>query len=176
MPLKCNSRQKVSFLGGYVPNSGDNIQLLAKTMHLNVASFLSDPSRGWCRAEPARDDSIRAFQEKSRFAPPPELLDLWRFSNGGEAEDITLPPLLFVLDAVEEATDALDREFETEEFPSLVFFGSNGGLERIALDYRAGAPPSVVMVDPIAGIESAEKIANDISEFIQAIGRPYENG
>jgi hypothetical protein len=80
----------------------------------------------------------------------------------------------FALDQVEDATAALAGDFETKEFPGLVFFGGNGGLERIALDYRASADPSVVMVDPIAGLESAEKIADTVEDLILAIGLPYE--
>jgi hypothetical protein len=80
----------------------------------------------------------------------------------------------FALDPIEDAAAAIAGEFETTQFPGLVFFGGNGGLERIALDYRHPGAPSIVMVDPIAGLESAEKIADTVEELVLAIGLPYE--
>jgi hypothetical protein len=143
-------------------------------MSIGIAEFLNNPSRGWRRVQPATEDAIQTIQKNCAWELPKELLDLWRFSNGGEAADIALPPLLFVLDSVEEATKSIGGEFINDNFPGLVFFGGNGGLERIALDYRSGCPPSVVMVDPIAGIESAQQIASNIEEFIRAIGSRYQ--
>lgn len=58
------------------------------------------------------------------------------------------------------------------EFPNFVFFGSNGGHEMIAFD-RASETHPIVMVDPIAGPESAVEIALSIADFIMAIGLEY---
>jgi hypothetical protein len=57
-----------------------------------------------------------------------------------------------------------------EQFPSFLFFGSNGGLELLAFDLRSGPPWPIVMIDPIAGPESAEEIAPDLATFVKAIG------
>ncbi len=54
--------------------------------------------------------------------------------------------------------------------PDFFVFAGNGGLESIAFDLRNGPPFPVVMIDPIAGPESAEQIAPDIVAFIEAIG------
>jgi hypothetical protein len=143
-------------------------------MSINVARILADPDRGWHAAEPATEPAVEAFRKGCRYQVPEVLFAFWRFSNGGECNDLALPPMRFALDRVEDATVALAGDFETKEFPDLVFFGGNGGLERIALDYRASADPSVVMVDPIAGLESAEKIADTVEDLILAIGLPYE--
>ena len=106
---------------------------------------------------------------------PPLLIELLRFSNGGEG-DLALPPRLFVLDSVAEIVDGFHNRFLTEEFPGLVFFGGNGGLERLALDLRSAVPPfPVVMIDPIAGLESAEQIAPDFLVFVAAIGLEYRD-
>jgi len=59
-------------------------------------------------------------------------------------------------------------------FPAFIFFGSNGGLESIAFDLREGPPWRIVMVDQIAGTESAEEIAPNIAGFIEAIGMETE--
>jgi hypothetical protein len=50
-----------------------------------------------------------------------------RVSNGGDG-DLALPPLMFVPDSLEDIID-------------VIFFGGDGGLERIALDCRAGLEP-----------------------------------
>jgi len=58
-------------------------------------------------------------------------------------------------------------------YPGLLFFGSNGGLERIAFDMRSSRPPwPIVMIDPVAGNDSAVPIAHHLEEFVEAIGRP----
>jgi hypothetical protein len=51
-----------------------------------------------------------------------------------------------------------------------MFFGSNGGLESIAFDLRVGPPWPIVMIDQIAGPESAKEIAANMGAFIEAIG------
>lgn len=142
-------------------------------MSIDVAAILMDPNRGWQAAEPASESALEAFRLACRYRVPDDLFTFWRFSNGGESDRLALPPMRFALDRVEDATAALAAEFEASEFPGLVFFGGNGGMERIALDYRAHGTPSVVMVDPITGLESAEKIADTVEELIMAIGIPY---
>jgi hypothetical protein len=57
-----------------------------------------------------------------------------------------------------------------EQFPSFMLFGSNGGVEYLAFDLRVGPPWPVVMIDAVAGPETAEQIAPDMATFIQAIG------
>jgi hypothetical protein len=108
---------------------------------------------------------------------PDELLDLLRFSDGGEGELALAPcwfvlaPCWFVLDPVAEIIRSLRTPVEQAEYPGFVFFGGNGGLERIALDARDGSEPwPVVMIDPIAGAGSAERIAPDMEHFVNAIG------
>jgi hypothetical protein len=143
-------------------------------MSIDVASILKESHREWYAAEPASESALVAFRAACCHQVPDALVAFWRFSNGGECNDLALPPMRFELDRVEDATAALSGDFEVREFPGLVFIGGNGGLERIALDYRSPGLPSVVMVDPIAGLESAEKIADSLEDLVSAIGLPYE--
>jgi len=144
-------------------------------MDFDVAAILTDPERAWFTVEPATEVALDAFRAGCQHRVPGTLLAFWRFSNGGECNDLALPPMRFALDRVEDATSALSAKFETEEFPGLVFFGGNGGLERIALDYRSSESPCIVMVDPIAGLESAMKIADSVEQLVLAIGVPYDD-
>jgi hypothetical protein len=150
---------------------------------MSIRDLLTQADRRW-EPEPGADESTIQRLCTASPAPLPEaFLDLLRFSNGGEG-DLALPPLLFMLDAVDEIVKSLNDSFLVEEFPGFLFFGGNGGLERIAFDLRGGSPPwPIMMIDPIAGPESARVIAPSIESFIQAIGRelpdsvvqPYED-
>jgi hypothetical protein len=61
-----------------------------------------------------------------------------------------------------------------EQFPTFIFFGSNGGLESLAFDLRVGPPWRIVMIDQIAGPDSARVIAPNMGAFIEAIGLDAE--
>jgi hypothetical protein len=137
-----------------------------------VAEILKQPNRNWSGNPPASEDDILRLVESCRVKPPDEYLALLRFSNGGEG-DLALPPLLFVLFDVDEALRTWSDSFYREEFTDFLFFGGNGGLEQIAFDLRRGEPYPIVMIDPIAGSESAEEIAPDMARFIEAIGLEY---
>ena len=85
---------------------------------------------------------------------------------------MALPPLVFVLDDVDFLVSNVEDSYMRELYPGLLFFGGNGGLERIAFDMRGGRPPwPIVMIDPVVGNESAVKIADDFDEFAEAVGR-----
>ncbi|WP_156401545.1 SMI1/KNR4 family protein [Duganella sp. Root1480D1] len=126
-------------------------------------------TNNWLRNSSAPQALIDKLCRECPFPIPSGLLALWAYSNGGESGHLDLPPGTFILDRVEEAIVSLTRDFECTEFPGLFFFSGNGGLERLALDYRASASPLVVMVDPIAGIESVEVIANSVEELFSAV-------
>jgi hypothetical protein len=137
---------------------------------MNIATLLAQPGRSWDAVPGAAEDAIRRLVSLSPVRLPDELLDLLRFSDGGEGE-LALAPCWFVLDSVAEIVRGLQDPVEREEYPGFVFFGGNGGLERIALDAREGAEPwPVVMIDPIAGAGSAERIASSMADFVDAIG------
>jgi hypothetical protein len=137
-----------------------------------VAEILKQPHRNWSSNPPASEDKILRLTESCRVKLPDEYLALLRFSNGGEG-DLALPPLLFVLFDVDEVLKTWSDSFYREEFPDFLFFGGNSGLEQIAFDLRRGEPYPVVMIDPIAGMESAVEISPNMAQFIEAIGLEY---
>ncbi len=113
------------------------------------------------------------LESKARADLPAEYVELLRFSNGGEGP-LALPPLFFQLYSVEDCIALCHDSESVEQFPAFMFFGSNGGVESIAFDLRVGPPLPIVMIDRIAGPESAEEIAADMATFIEAIGLEAE--
>lgn len=137
---------------------------------MDVAALFRKPNRQWYAVEGAAEHQLERLQTLSSVVLPEELLQLLRYSNGGEG-DLAIPPGSFVLDPIEEIIACLERPFEREEFPGFLFFGGNGAGERLALDMRVGCSPwPVVMIDPIAGQESAEQVAESFAFFVEAIG------
>jgi hypothetical protein len=140
---------------------------------MNIAAILGEAGRDWVSVPGAAEEQIQRLVALSPVRLPDELLDLLRLSDGGEG-DLALAPRCFILDGVEEALRSLQDPHDREHFAGFVFFGGNGGLERIALDCREGTPPwPVVMIDPIAGPGSAEVIAPSFAVFLSAVGLPY---
>lgn len=137
-----------------------------------IAELLSQSKRNWKKFSPATETEIEELKSLIKIELPESFLNLLRFSNGGEG-DIALPPLIFRLDEVQEIINLRKNEFYKNEFPNYLFFGGNGGLEMIAFDLRK-MPYAIVMIDPIAGEESAIEIAPNITEFIKAIGSEYK--
>jgi hypothetical protein len=92
---------------------------------------------------------------------------------------LALPPLVFALDDVDAIISSLQDSQTRALYPGMVFVGGNGGLERIAFDTRGPEPPwPIVMMDPVAGNESAVTIARDFAEFVDAVDRslPDQHG
>jgi hypothetical protein len=147
---------------------------------MNIAALLSDPNREWRGRPPADEARIADFVKLVQISLPVEYIELLRVTNGGEGE-LALPPLWLQLYSVEECTELIhDPPMEGclqapqssgDRAPADFFvFAGNGGLECIAFDLRTGPPLPVVMIDPVAGPESAKQIAPDFETFIQAIG------
>lgn len=102
---------------------------------------------------------------------PKDLLEFLGRSNGGEGA-LGLPPMWLQLYSCERLRQIHDDEFYRTEFPEYLFFASNGGLEMIAFD-RANEY-CVVMIDTIAGTESAVRIADNFSQVEEAIGKEFQ--
>ena len=135
----------------------------------SVERLIADAGRNWVCQPGASDGEIARLMAAAPWPVPDGLVDLLRYSNGGEG-DLALEPRWFVLDGVDAIAESFDDAHLKEQFDGFFFFGGNGGLERIALDCRGEAPLPVVMIDPIAGPGSAETVAPDIESFIAAIG------
>lgn len=137
-----------------------------------VETLLAEPGGFWSRADPASEAEVAALIEQTRIEWPLPLINLWRFSNGGEGE-LALPPMWFALWKTSEVRE-LDTDSKLDDsFNEFQFFGTNGGLESIGLDLRK-PPLPVFMIDLIAGVESLEYIAEDAFEFVNAIGLEYK--
>lgn len=136
---------------------------------MDVAGTILQPDRKWIRNQGATSADISLLESRARAALPQVYLELLRFSNGGEGP-LALPPRWFQLYSVTDCIELCHSGSVLQEFPDFMFFGSNGGLESIAFDLREGPPWPIVALDQIAGISSAQRIAANMSEFIQAIG------
>lgn len=134
-----------------------------------VAELFSEPGREWRRVDGASPAEIAELRSFLTFDPPAEYLELLTFSNGGEGE-LSLEPLWFELFDIAFAIQLWRDERYRTEYPDLFFFGSNGGLESIAFDMSARRPWPIVMVDCIAGLDSAREIAPSITNFIERLG------
>jgi hypothetical protein len=136
-------------------------------------NVLSLAGREWHAVDGASNGEIESLLAALPFEPPPEYIALLRLSNGGEGE-LALPPLWFQLFDVAFAIRLWQDRHHRSEYPNLFFFGSNGGLESIAFDMSNNQPWPIVMVDCVAGVESAENIASNVGRFIAAVGMRSE--
>lgn len=128
----------------------------------------------WDSNPPATENEINQLKKAASFKIPEDYFSLLKKFNGGEGE-LNLPPMWLRLWEVEEVIDTLDIESYQEDFPNLFFFASNGGMELIAFREIAPSQTDIVMVDPVAGVDSIESIATDFKEFEEAIGTPFED-
>jgi hypothetical protein len=142
---------------------------------MNVRDILFQVEREWHAKTPSSEAEIAQLVSQAKAQLPTEYVELLRLTNGGEGP-LALSPLYFQLSSVKECLELFHNNQQLlEQFPRFMFFGSNGGLELIAFDLRSGQPPwPIVMVDPIAGPESAKEIAPDVMTFIGAIGLESE--
>ncbi len=140
-------------------------------MHVDrpVSEILNEPGRLWTPKPPAGADEIEQLRESAPFDLPAKYVELLRYCNGGEGE-LDAPPLYFQLDSIADSMKHNLIWHEKGEYTGFWFIGGNGGMESIGFDLREGPPWSLVMIDLIAGTESAERIAGDIAEFIEKIG------
>jgi hypothetical protein len=134
-----------------------------------VKQILSDPEREWQGSAPASESEIRELENALGVPLPSEYIELLRLNNGGEGE-LAVPPLWFQLFDVEWTITLASDDFYKTEFPGILFFGGNGGLESIGFDMRAKQPWPIVAIDCIAGLDSLDIISENIGDFIEAIG------
>ena len=136
-----------------------------------ISTILTEPGRNWTPEPPASKAQLQELWELAPLQLPAEYLELLRFCNGGDG-DLDLPPLMFQLDSIADALFHNEMWRKDGQYTNFWFFGSNGGLESIAFDLRTGPPYAIVMMDTIAGDDSAIRIADDIANFILKIGIP----
>ncbi len=117
----------------------------------------------------ASESDVAKLVSSIPLALPSSYLELLRSSNGGEG-DIPVNPLWFQLFDIDSVISLWRDTFYRTEYSSLFIFGSNGSGETIALDISCSQPWPVVCVDCIAGMESAEVIADSFELFFNLIG------
>jgi hypothetical protein len=136
---------------------------------VDVQTLLTEPHRQWSRRPPASEEAIARLQQGAPGAVPREYIALLRYSNGGEGP-LALPPPYFMLYKAEFTRELYQSPDQRELYPGFLVFGSNGGLETIAFDTRGKEPWPIVMYDAVAGTESAVTIAENMENFIRAMG------
>ena len=134
-----------------------------------ISNILTDAGREWTPKAAAEESEISKLRQLAPFVLPAEYVELLRFCNGGYGE-LDAPPLRFQMDTIAETVEHNEMWRKEGQYASFWFIGSNGGLETIGIDLRSGPPWPIVMIDCLAGEDSAEQIANDMAEFITKIG------
>lgn len=134
-----------------------------------IKAILENSGRAWTPNPPAEEGDIDRLRKSITFDLPPEYIELLRYCNGGYG-DLAAPPLLFCMDSIEDALEHNSMWRKEGQFHGFWFIGGNGGLETIGFDLRSGPPWPLVMIDCIAGEDSAERIANDMADLIEKIG------
>jgi hypothetical protein len=140
-----------------------------------IRELLANRGRRWVGRPPATDAEIDALRKAVWFDLPPVYVELLRACNGGEG-DLAIEPRWFQLFDTRFATEMATLAFYRREFKDFFFFGSNGGGELIGFNMLGQAPWPTVMVDCIAGADSAKEIAPNIDRFVEAVGIPVADG
>jgi hypothetical protein len=136
---------------------------------MDIEAILAEPRRHWSCRPPASEDAIERLRQIAPGALPKEYIALLKYSNGGEGP-LALPPLYFLFYEADHTSELNQSADQRELYPGILVFGSNGGLETIGFDMRESEPWPIVMYDAVAGTESAVTIAENMEDFIRAIG------
>ena len=114
--------------------------------------------------EPSEDNKrIALDEERTRHE---RVLDAPMLSRVADLDT----RLLFQMDSIAESVELNTMWRKLGAFTDFWFIGGNGGLETIGFDLRSGPTWPLVMIDCIAGDDSAERIAVDMADFIERIG------
>lgn len=140
---------------------------------MDIKAILTEPGRSWFAGLPASEEAIKRLQHAAPGILPDEYISLLRCCNGGEGP-LALPSLYLLLYEAEYATEVNQSADQHESYPGHFVIGSNGGLETIPFDTRAIEPWPIVMYDAVAGIKTDVIIAKNMEEFIDAMGKEYQ--
>ena len=134
-----------------------------------ISEILTEPAREWSAKPPADEDELAELRESVPFELPSEYIELLRYCDGGSGQ-LDAPPLLFHMDSIAESVEHNEMWRKEGQYADFWFIGGNGGLETIGFDLRSGPPWPLVMIDCIAGDDSARRIAADMADFVEKIG------
>jgi hypothetical protein len=124
----------------------------------------------WTANPPADETKIDKLVRVVQFPLPGEYLDLLRRANGGEGA-LALAPLWLQLWSVDAVIEFSRSKLDAWRFPGYFFFADNGAGESIAMRRTPEGSLEIVMIDRLAGLDSAQVIARDFSTFVAAIGK-----
>lgn len=136
----------------------------------SISEVLQESGGAWDGNPPAAEDEIAELRELLPFELPEVYIELLRYSDGGQGE-LDAAPLYFVMDSIAESVVHNEMWRAEGLYTNFWFIGGNGGLETIGFDLRSGPPWSLVTIDCIAGDKSAERVASDMADFVEKIGR-----
>jgi len=120
----------------------------------------------WYKSEGASEFEIAKLRNLVNFELPQSYIELLRFSNGGEGS-LSVQPLHFVLDSVENAISYFESE-ASKAFSDYFVFGGNGGGELLAMEKQTG---SVVNIDSCnSNTEEIGHVAISFSKFLELVG------
>ena len=124
-------------------------------------------SRGgvWRFAKPASDDAIAALRASAPVGIPSSYYNFLRITNGGEG-DLGVDPGWFAPWPAEHVVQN-NRQYQLAEWvPGLFGFGSNGGGECFAFDFRETGCGRIVTVPFIPlDLRKAVVIAESFEQF-----------
>ncbi len=124
----------------------------------------------WHSVQGATPDALKSLQAMAPAGIPASYFALLSLSDGGEGP-LPVHPLYFCLDPVSEVVERQQTgTYGQPEFQDVFIFGSNGAGEYLALDLRQGLPWPVIIIDMIAGVESAEVVSEDFDSFLNLVG------
>jgi hypothetical protein len=130
---------------------------------LNVTEILAD----FTGNDPVDERSLSENEFKSGHALPSDFKDLLRTSNGGEGY---LGNQYLMLWSIEEIID-YNAQYDVEKYaPGLLIFGSSGGGEAYAFDYRSGKFDGVVKI-PFVGMDLkyTRALASTFTDFLRGL-------
>jgi hypothetical protein len=119
----------------------------------------------WSTELPATEAAIQDLVSKSPYELPSDYLEFLRASNGWEGE-ISIDPGWLAMWKAEQVNE-FNVGYEVPRWaPGFWGFGSNGGGEILAFDFRI-SPPAVVML-PMIGLDPEEVIliSANFAEFL----------
>ena len=117
--------------------------------------------------DPATEDALRAVETKVGKTLPPDFRELLKISNGGEGN---IGNHYLMIWSIEEVLD-YNQQYEVEKYaPGLMIFGSSGGGEAYAFDYRSGKFGGVVKI-PFVGmdLDDVRSLAPAFIEFLRGL-------
>ncbi len=127
-------------------------------------------SSDWIPTPGASTEEIKRLVTSVPHLLPAEYINLLTRTNGGEGA-LAVRPGWFQLFDIGFALELWNDEFHRREYPDLLFFGSNGGLESFAIAVQGPRAGEVLALDAIAGEDSAFLVASSFAEFTKHLGK-----